>query len=121
MIFIFFAYISTLYGQAQPLKTGDTAPGLFLSNINGQVFFLSDYYGQPRQLWKNQERVAVIISSFATRCAPCMQEISELHALTNEYEGKVIFFPLDVKVELSLVTNYSQQKWGHTARPPGHI
>ncbi|HPG39457.1 MAG TPA: TlpA disulfide reductase family protein [bacterium] len=110
VIFICLANISTFYGQEQPLKTGDTAPGIFLRNLNGQDFFLSDYCGEPRQPWKNLERVPVVISFFTTWCAPCMQEIPELQALEQQCNGKVKFFLIDVKEDHALVKDYCKQK-----------
>jgi len=99
LFFILIASTSNLYRQDKPLEIGVLAQGILLKDLNGQDFFLSDYCGKPRQPWKNPDRYAVVISFFATYCAPCLQKIPELEALSKEFNGKVKFFIIDVKEE----------------------
>ena len=98
-----------LFSQNTSLKIGDKAPGIFLRDLNGQDFFLSDYCGKPRQPWKNRERHSVVISFFATWCAPCMQEMPELIALASQFP-RVKFILIDLKEDKTKVRNFIRDK-----------
>jgi len=109
LFFILFSFVASVQSQSSLVKTGEMAPGIFLRDLTGQDFFLSDYCGAPRQSWKPQ-RIPVVISFFATYCIPCQQEIPELSAIAQEYDGRVKFFLIDVKEQQSKVTSFVQQK-----------
>lgn len=54
---------------------GDEAIEFELKDINGQVYRLSDFKGQP-----------VVLNFFATWCQPCIDEAPELEAFGKEYK-----------------------------------
>lgn len=54
---------------------GDQAIEFELKDINGQVYQLSDFKGQP-----------VVLNFFATWCQPCIDEAPELEAFGEEYK-----------------------------------
>jgi cytochrome c biogenesis protein CcmG, thiol:disulfide interchange protein DsbE len=94
---------------AQPLQTGNPAPGIFLRDLDGDDFFLSDYCGKPRQPWKNPQRFVVVLSFFATYCIPCRQEIPELATVAQKFGDPVKIFLIDLKEQDSLVREYVKQ------------
>ncbi|MDF1562272.1 MAG: TlpA disulfide reductase family protein [Deltaproteobacteria bacterium] len=71
-------------GDGPAVSVGDTAPGFFLKTIN------SEAVGMPRLVLKNvledEATKAVVISFFATWCAPCKKELPVLQQLWKAYE-----------------------------------
>lgn len=70
-----------------PIQKGDSAPSFYLPTLDGDKFFLRDYVGIQREL-KPLPRRVLIISFFASWCAPCRKEIPELQKLRQQYPGK---------------------------------
>lgn len=68
------------------LKNGDAAPTFYLPTLNGDKFFLRDFVGTPRE-FKQTPRRHLVLSFFASWCAPCRKEIPELQALRKKYPG----------------------------------
>ncbi|RSD27823.1 TlpA family protein disulfide reductase [Mesobacillus subterraneus] len=66
--------VSGLGGKvaAQP---GDQAIDFELKDVDGKVYKLSDFKGQP-----------VVLNFFATWCGPCIDEAPELEAFGKEYK-----------------------------------
>lgn len=106
---VVFFTTSNLFSQNQSVNLGDPAPGIFLRDLDNQDFFLSDYCGEPRQPWKNQERQTVVISFFTTWCAPCMLEMPELISLASQFP-KVKFVLIDLKEDKTMVRNFIKDK-----------
>ncbi len=102
---VLFLFTSTSYSSTTGLQIGDTAPGIFLKDLNDNVFFLSDYCGTPRQPWKKSERNVVVISFFSTYCVPCLKEILELHQLAKKYPV-IKFFLVNFKEDKSKIEPY---------------
>jgi len=80
------------------LKVGDPAPTFSLPDLENNYVFLRDYCGaELRKPWINKTKHVVVLSFFATWCAPCKKEIPFLEKLMDEYEGKPIkFYLIDV-------------------------
>lgn len=55
------------------------APVFQLPGLDGEIYSLSDFRGEP-----------VVISFFATWCAPCRQELPLLQKIYKEYEEKAL-------------------------------
>lgn len=71
-MFAFFAY--SLVSKAKHTDVGDKAYSFKLPNYNGGTTKLSDYKGKM-----------VILNYFATWCAPCKDEETELEAFQKDY------------------------------------
>lgn len=66
------------------IQVGDTMPGFFLKNMEGEDFFLNDHVGSEA---KTKHR-AVIFSLSASYCKPCRKEIPELDEMAGKYRDK---------------------------------
>ena len=104
---------TSLFSQAQDvtLKVGDQAPAFSLPDLENNYVFLRDYSGEKlRKPWKNKTKHVVVISFFATWCAPCKKEIPYLEKLQTEFSGKDIrFFLIDVGEEREKIDQYLKQ------------
>ena len=91
---IILSLMSVLSAQTKiggKLSVGDTSPTFFLRDLNGAAFFLSDYVGEPRNRFSNQERKKVVILSFfATWCVPCKEELPELQSISNKFSNETL-------------------------------
>ncbi len=104
IILIAMAIISTnLFAQASDntIKVGDPSPIFSLPDLQNNYIFLRDYSGEKlRKPWKNKTKYAIVMSFFATWCAPCKKEIPYLEKLKTEFADKKIkFFLIDVGEE----------------------
>ena len=70
--------------QKKAIRIGDTMPGFFLKDLNGESFFLRDYIGEKAK--KNCR--ALIFSLSASYCKPCKKEIPELGKMMEKYKDK---------------------------------
>lgn len=78
-LFILILAVSVLTaGEGKP-AIGESAPGFYLRDLQGQSYFLSKLIAEENPL---------LISFFATWCAPCRQEIPAYEALLKnpDYE-----------------------------------
>ena len=73
------------------LKVGEPAPTFILKDLNGNNVYLRDFCGELRK--KEATSHVVIISFFATWCAPCRHEIPVLQKFYSDFkkEGIKIF------------------------------
>ncbi|MBN2708740.1 MAG: TlpA family protein disulfide reductase [Calditrichaceae bacterium] len=94
------------------LKTGSDAPNFYLKDIQNNDMFLRDYCGaELRQPWKNKTKHVVILSFFATWCAPCLIEIPYLEDIQNKYADQPVkFFLIDVGEKKPEVESFLKQK-----------
>jgi len=95
-----------------PLKIGDKAPTFYLKDIKNNDVFLRDYCGQKlRKPWKNKEKYVVVLSFWATWCAPCQKEIPILQEIMDGYSGKNIkSFLIAVGEKKEKVAPFAQKK-----------
>jgi thiol-disulfide isomerase/thioredoxin len=93
------------------LQVADPAPTFSLPDLDNNYVFLRDYCGtELRKPWINKTRHVVVLSFFATWCAPCKKEIPFLEKLMDEYEGKPVkFYLIDVGEEPEKVRTYIEQ------------
>lgn len=93
------------------LKAGDEAPVFSLPDMNNNYVFLRDFSGESlRKPWKNKTKYVVVVSFFATWCAPCKKEIPFLEKLQTEYAGKDIkFFLVDVGEEREKISEFIEK------------
>ena len=101
---IAFAIVSTnVFGQIteSPIKVGDPSPVFSLPDLQNNYVFLRDYSGEKlRKPWKNKTKYVIVMSFFATWCAPCKKEIPYLTKLKNYFTGKPVkFYLVDVGEE----------------------
>jgi len=94
------------------LKLDEEAPVFSLPDKDGNYVFLRDFCGGTlRKPWINKEKKAVVISFFATWCAPCKKEIPYLMQLKDEFAGQPVeFLLIDVGEEKEKVEPYIQQE-----------
>lgn len=87
------------------LKVGDPAPRFVLKNLEGNTIFLSDFCGNLRN--KADEPHVVVLSFFATWCAPCMSEIPILEKFNKDFQvERIKVFLVDVGEEEHKITEY---------------
>jgi cytochrome c biogenesis protein CcmG/thiol:disulfide interchange protein DsbE len=76
--------------ESDSLKTGDMAPKFYLKTLEGESFFLTDWCGELRQPWKQNQKHVVLLSFFATWCQPCREEIPELENISRNYKERAL-------------------------------
>lgn len=99
--------------NSNALKNGDMAPIFYLPALDGTKFFLRDYVGKPREL-KALPRRSLVISFFASWCAPCRKEIPELQNFRKKYPGddyKIILINTGEKEEVVQKNVNEQGYW----------
>ena len=103
-------FSSNLFGQASesPIKIGDPSPVFSLPDLQNKYVFLRDYSGvKLRKPWKNKTKYVIVMSFFATWCAPCKKEIPYLEKLKTELKDKKIkFFLVDVGEEREVLDRF---------------
>jgi thiol-disulfide isomerase/thioredoxin len=110
-ILALFTFSLTAQSDEEVLKIGDEAPTFSLPDLTNNYIYLRDYCGEKlRKPWINKTKHVVVISFFATWCAPCKQEIPYLEQLQNEFKGKDIkFFLIDVGEEREKLDEFLAQ------------
>lgn len=91
--------LSASYAQ---VTVGEQAPGIYLTNLQGESFYLSRVAGTKVKL---EARKPVMLSFFQTTCEPCMVEINELQKLQEEFPGIGIYL-VNIKESNELVAGY---------------
>lgn len=92
------------------LTVGSPAPTFFLKNLDGAEFYLSNYCGKLREPWKNKNQSVVILSFFATWCAPCLKEIAVLEDIAVKFAGQDLkIFLINVNEKPELVTPFVKE------------
>jgi len=108
-----FLFSTHLFGQAKesPVKIGDPSPVFSLPDLQNNYVFLRDYSGEKlRKPWKNKTKYVIVMSFFATWCAPCKREIPHLEDLQKEFNGKNIkFFLVDVGEEREVLDTFLEK------------
>jgi thiol-disulfide isomerase/thioredoxin len=95
--FVLFLHASPVFAA---LKTNDIAPTFSLRDREGMVFFLSDVVGET----KKGKGSGVIISFFATWCAPCRSELPLINSLVDELKEKGVTVVLvDIKEDFDTI------------------
>lgn len=59
--------------------------------------------------WKYKGSIPVVIDFYADWCAPCRMVASVIAELSEEYEGKVIFYKIDTEAEQELASVFQIQ------------
>jgi thiol-disulfide isomerase/thioredoxin len=77
-----FLFVSSAFA----LKLNDPAPTFSLRDIEEKDFYLSDVVGAT----KKEDDNGVILSFFASWCAPCRNELPLINSLVDELKGKGI-------------------------------
>ena len=88
-------------GFSQELKVGDVAPSWALMYSPGKYEMLSTWSMEEgkrlRRFVSQPYRHVVVMSFFATWCAPCMKELPILEKVYNKYKNeRVKFFLIDI-------------------------
>lgn len=80
------------------LKPGDEAPKFALQDLSGNYELLTKWSGVKLSRPATQPiRHVILLSFFATWCAPCMKELPHLQNLYEKYQGKEVkFFLIDI-------------------------
>lgn len=107
VVFIVFCiFVMTVFNRLQAedsakvdsLKTGSEAPVFSLPDAENNYVFLRDLCGKKlRKPWIKKEKQVVVLSFFATWCAPCQKEIPYLMQIQEQYKSQnVKVFLVDV-------------------------
>jgi thiol-disulfide isomerase/thioredoxin len=82
------------------LKANDTAPTFSLRDKEGKDFYLSDVVGETR---KGNVK-GVVLSFFASWCAPCRSELPLINSFVDELKSKGITVVLvDIKEDFDTI------------------
>ncbi len=72
-------YLVPLKSSGELLKSGNRAPSFSLPRLKGKRSVLNVWCGESlRKPYINDKKHTVILSFWATYCAPCMKEIPKL-------------------------------------------
>ena len=84
--------------KVDSLRVGCEAPVFSLPDAENNYVFLRDLCGKKlRKPWIKKEKQVVVLSFFATWCAPCQKEIPYLMQIQEQYKSqKVKVFLIDV-------------------------
>lgn len=100
MLTIFLSLFAVLSNQP---AIGDKAPMFFLKTLEGADYYLRDYVGEPRPMI-NTPRKHVLLSFYASWCAPCRKEIPELQAMVSRIRSDELnVFFVNVGEEESII------------------
>lgn len=66
-------------------KIVEKAKDFSVTNQDGQIVKLSDYFGSP-----------IVVNFWATWCSPCKSELPAFEELSKEYDGKVKFMMVNL-------------------------
>ena len=104
-VIIVFIILNTIIAKDETNLIGSPAPYWGLKTSKGKWEYL-DNYTAPMKQTINRERKVVVMSFFASWCAPCMKEINVLQDLKKKYK--------DMPVEFFLVnlTEYFRNRSG---------
>lgn len=84
IILTFFLIVLFTGCTEEEVKWGD-APDFSLKTINDETFTLSDNIGK-----------IVLIDMMATWCPPCVQQMTQLEELVEEYKDKIVVISIDI-------------------------
>lgn len=104
------------------LKPGDEAPTFALQDFSGNYELLTKWSGVQLSRPASQPvRHVVVVSFFATWCAPCVKELPHLQDLYEKYQGKEVkFFLIDItEATRSVIGNENSPKAGPFLRNRG--
>lgn len=111
IILLLFSDFDTAFAQNNKndsLIVGSAAPTFFLKTLTGEEFYLSNYCGKLREPWKNKKPHVVILSFFATWCAPCLQEIAVLEETAMKFAGQNLkIFLINVNEKPEIITRFA--------------
>jgi peroxiredoxin len=75
---MFYISFPVVFSQSEGLETGNTAPDIRLPDLKGDIVTLSAFRGR-----------LVLIDFWASWCAPCVKEQSELAEVYKKYKDSV--------------------------------
>jgi len=113
-----FILVTILFSSvnSEILQSGNKAPGFSMLSVSGNREALSVWCGSKlSKPYINSEKNTVILSFWATYCAPCQKEIPELHKFYEKHKGeniKIFLISIDEKGS-SIVTPFVKKK-GYT-------
>jgi len=81
------------------LQAGDLAPDFSVQLLTGETFTLSEHRG-----------TVVVLDFWATWCGPCVEKMPAIQALSEQYEGRVIFVGMNVGEYLGRVQDFIAER-----------
>ena len=111
-------HISSIGSRIDTVKSSpifdSLAPNFSLSDLRGQFHYLNDYCGTKRNVRADNTPRFVVLSFWATWCAPCLQEIPILEKLAERYSAsEAIFFLINTGESAEMVAPFVEGK-GYT-------
>jgi len=81
------------------LRAGDMAPDFSVELLTGETFTLSEHRG-----------TVVALDFWATWCGPCVQKMPSTQALSEQFEGQVMFVGINVGEHLEQVLDFIDER-----------
>ena len=87
------------FSPEDEVQAGELAPDFSVQLLTGETFTLSEHRG-----------TVVVLDFWATWCGPCVQKMPTMQALSEQYEGSVIFVGMNVGENVDRVQDFIDEQ-----------
>lgn len=102
IILMFFTVLFIAFGSH---NSNSSDSGKFVKVLTTEAFKKNIFNYGPGKAWENTSGKPVIIDFYADWCVPCKKMSPIVEELAKEYEGKIVFYKVDIDKERELAEN----------------
>jgi thioredoxin len=97
--------ISILFMACGSEKSSPAESGKYVKVLTSEAFKKNIFNYEPGKAWENTSGKPVIIDFYADWCVPCKKMSPIVEELAKEYDGKIVFYKVDIDKEKELAEN----------------